>query len=243
MPHSGKAWQSVWQELENEGWLCIKHGEQQRKHYLLPLGEQCNANVRAGSYVKSITATDGSTRAVYRTRGEVEKHVRLTKGPLSTILAATDISSPVLVSQKRKLPTQASEPSSTTAKKLPAPASKPTPTTATRTGRTVNLLEAPGANGGPQLRLTSQRANDLPRTTLQTGAKIPAQSSTKSAKKQRANSEAHALRWSPTSAAIKTKENGTVRQLNCVCQSICTLNTMPGWCARIGRQPRDTIRR
>ena len=212
MPPSGQVWETVWRELENEGWLCVKHGERQRNHYLLPLGEQCNASVRTGSYVKSITAGDGSTRAVYRTRSEVEKHVQLTRGPLSTILASPNLPNVpparfVLAPKKRSLPEPTSEPASTTTTKSLAPASDPTSTTATRFGRRVKKacpLEAPGANGEAQLMIVHQRSSDSPRTTVQMRAESVAQPRTKTAKIQRTNSGNRALRWSLGHAAISS---------------------------------------
>ena len=59
---------------------------------MLPRGEDCRDNVRVGNYVKSLTAADGSSRAVYRTRGEVATHVRLQNGPLSAILVNSSAS-------------------------------------------------------------------------------------------------------------------------------------------------------
>lgn len=226
MPPSGKAWETVWRELENEGWLCVKHGEQQRNHYLLPLGEECRDTVRAGTYVKSITAADGSSRAVYRTRGEVAAHVRLGNGPLSAILASSNVlpAAHSLHAPKRR---ERGEPSTATRappthvaqKRELEESSQPAPATATRSGRTVKQLrplEAPGANGEAQLMATSNKGNDTPRTTVQMRAEIVARSSTQPAKKPRPNSDtrrAQRLRWTSGHSAISTKDNGTVRQL------------------------------
>ena len=241
MPPSGKVtskvWETVWRELENDGWLCVKHGEQQRNHYLLPLGEECRDNVRAGSYVKSITAADGSSRAVYRTRGEVAAHVRLENGDLSAILASSNVS-PAVRSRhvpkkhERREPSTATRAPSTHAaqkRELGESSSQPAPATATRSGRTVKQLrplEAPGANGEAQLMATSDkgsdkgsdRGNDTPRTTVQMRAETVARNSTQPAKKQRPNNDARTaqlLRWTTVDghAAISTKENGAVRQL------------------------------
>lgn len=75
---SARDWEEVWAKLQTEGWELLKHGEQQRAHYLLPDGH--DASCRVGSYVRRLTARDGSKREVYRTRGEVMHHVGKTAG-------------------------------------------------------------------------------------------------------------------------------------------------------------------
>lgn len=173
----------MWRELQSAGWLCVKHGEQQRNHYLLPLGEECRDNVRNGSYVKSITADDGSSRAVYRTRGEVEQHVCLGKGPLSAILASPNVlpAAPPVHTQTKPAAPSVRAPN----KRGPAePAEEPMSvgaTTATRSGRTVKKLrplEAPGANGEAQMMNAGEKSIDSStRTTVQIRAESAARAS------------------------------------------------------------------
>ncbi len=170
MPSSGHEWAAVWRELQSAGWLCVKHGEQQRIHYLLPPGEECRSNVRNGSYVRNITTADGSSRAVYRTRGEVLQHVG--KRPLSAILASPN-TLPAAPSLRALKKPAASSSMRTASKRRPAelePVSVQA-TTATRSGRTVKKLrplEAPGANGEAQLMSASDQSSESPRTTVQT---------------------------------------------------------------------------
>eukprot|EP01043_Picozoa_sp_COSAG02_P102975 COSAG02_NODE_38990_length_422_cov_0.950464_1_plen_92_part_10 len=78
-------WEEVWAKLQKEGWEMLKHGEQLRSHYLLPDGH--TASCRNGSYIRRLTAKDGSLRAVYRTRGEVMHHIGKAGGTIKKVAA------------------------------------------------------------------------------------------------------------------------------------------------------------
>jgi hypothetical protein len=66
----------MWEKLERKGWEVTHHGEKQRTHWLLPRGVECDPRVRHHTYIKQLKAKDRSMRGVYRTRGEVEEHVK-----------------------------------------------------------------------------------------------------------------------------------------------------------------------
>eukprot|EP01043_Picozoa_sp_COSAG02_P021547 COSAG02_NODE_1097_length_14589_cov_6.159075_7_plen_590_part_00 len=84
---STREWEELWAQLQKEGWELLKHGEQRRSHYLLPDGH--DAPYRVGSYVRRLTARDGSKREVYRTRGEVMHHAASKTECTKTVAAPT----------------------------------------------------------------------------------------------------------------------------------------------------------
>jgi hypothetical protein len=67
------AWRTLWQRLEAKGWACVHLGERQQEEcFLLPPGEA--ACLTDGA---SVTAEDGSVRAMYYTRREVQMHLQI----------------------------------------------------------------------------------------------------------------------------------------------------------------------
>lgn len=134
-------WEAVWTQLTSRGWELRKHGEQRRSHYLLPKNEKSKLSCRVGSYVKQLTAADGTRRAVYRTRGEVMAHIgkgncsiRKTEGTIQKVAAPAKkttfvLKKPTHSSRKAKSPavSPAPEPDSAPIPMSGKPTAPPTP--------------------------------------------------------------------------------------------------------------------
>lgn len=134
-----REFEEVWTKLKSRGWELQKHGEQRRSHYLLPINQKCKPSCRVGSYISQLTATDGSSRAVYRTRGEVMHHIGKGTGPAKKTAGAIQkkaapkttfvLKKPAQSSRKAKSPavSPALEPDSGPIPMSAKPAAQPSP--------------------------------------------------------------------------------------------------------------------